>query len=52
MNPLLSRLFSATEPVEKMTEEQRCALAAFRRKLEQGVYTFEDAGCLCGRPGG
>jgi SAM-dependent methyltransferase len=52
MNPLLSRLFSATEPVEKMTEEQRCALTAFRRKLEQGVYTFEDAGCLCGRPGG
>jgi SAM-dependent methyltransferase len=52
MRLLFDRFYTATEPVEKLTEAQRKALEVFRQKLGRGVYAFEEAGCLCGCGGG
>ena len=51
-NLLFSRLHSIEGPVESLTEEQRTALNKFREKLGRGVYSFEQANCLCGRQKG
>jgi len=45
---LLSRLYAQTEPVERLNTTQQNALEAFKRKVWEGEYSFEDAPCLCG----
>ena len=48
INPFFSRLHRLATPVAELTVEQGKALCRFREKLAQGVYSLEEARCLCG----
>ena len=47
-NLFFLRYMYLRHPIEKLTQAQRDALAAFRAKMNQGAYVFEDSACLCG----
>lgn len=49
---MFERLHNISTPILKLSLKQEKALSAFRNKIEQGEYLFEDRPCLCGDTGG
>jgi SAM-dependent methyltransferase len=48
----LRNLFVCDKPCIELTKAQLHSLSDFQNKVNQGVYTFEQAPCLCGNSGG
>jgi len=46
------RFYRGATPVEKLTGRQSVALGEFRQELGQGLFSFEEASCLCGQKEG